>query len=84
MRVAVHLYYLADAHALGIKLILDWVPNHSSDQHAWFKESRSSSDNPKRDWYVWRDGTPDNRTSLQVTNGTLLTFPVDRAYSLVQ
>jgi alpha-glucosidase len=43
-------------HARGIKLVLDWVPNHSSDQHPWFQESRSSRDNPKRDWYVWRDG----------------------------
>ena len=46
---------IADAHARDIKLILDWVPNHSSDQHPWFVESRSSRDNPKRDWYVWRD-----------------------------
>ena len=42
-------------HARDIKLVLDWVPNHSSDQHPWFLESRSSRDNPKRDWYVWRD-----------------------------
>jgi alpha-glucosidase len=46
---------IAAAHARGIKLVLDWVPNHSSDQHPWFVESRSSRDNPKRDWYVWRD-----------------------------
>jgi alpha-glucosidase len=50
---------LADAHDRGIRIIVDWVPNHSSDQHPWFVESRSSRDNPKRDWYVWRDGTPD-------------------------
>ncbi|KAH7139479.1 alpha-glucosidase-like protein maltase [Dendryphion nanum] len=41
-------------HDNGMKLILDLVVNHSSDQHAWFKESRSSKDNPKRDWYFWR------------------------------
>src|SRR4051794_15417773 len=46
---------LAACHARDIKLILDWVPNHTSNQHAWFEESRSSRTNPKRDWYVWRD-----------------------------
>ena len=50
---------IAEAHARGIRVILDWVPNHSSDQHPWFLESRSSRDNPKRDWYIWRDGDPD-------------------------
>jgi len=50
---------LAAAHGKGLKLLLDLVPNHSSDQHAWFKESRSSRDNPKRDWYIWRDAAPD-------------------------
>jgi len=43
------------AHARGLKLILDFVPNHTSDQHPWFKESRASRHNPKRDWYLWRD-----------------------------
>ncbi len=46
------------AHARGIKVILDFVPNHSSDQHAWFIESRASRSNPKRDWYIWRDPAP--------------------------
>lgn len=50
---------LAAAHARGLRLILDFVPNHSSDQHPWFIESRASRDNPKRDWYVWRDAKPD-------------------------
>lgn len=50
---------LADVHQRGMKLILDLVPNHTSDEHAWFKESRSSRDNPKRDWYIWRDPAPD-------------------------
>ena len=44
------------AHRGGMKVILDCVPNHSSDEQPWFVESRSSRDNPKRDWYVWRDG----------------------------
>lgn len=41
-------------HQCGMKLILDLVVNHTSDQHAWFQESRSSKDNEKRDWYIWR------------------------------
>jgi len=40
----------------NIRVIMDFVPNHTSDQHPWFKESRSSRTNPKRDWYIWRDG----------------------------
>jgi alpha-glucosidase len=51
---------LAAAHASGLKLLLDLVPNHTSDRHPWFEESRSSRENPKRDWYIWRDPTPDN------------------------
>src|SRR3984957_14037400 len=47
------------AHAGGLKIILDLVPNHTSDQHPWFIESRSSRDNPKRDWFLWRDPRPD-------------------------
>lgn len=45
---------LKDVHARGMKLILDLVVNHTSNQHAWFQESRSSVDNPKRDYYIWR------------------------------
>ncbi|MGA7671923.1 MAG: alpha-amylase family glycosyl hydrolase [Nitrolancea sp.] len=50
---------IAEAHRHDIKIIFDFVPNHSSDQHPWFVESRSSRDNPKRDWYIWRDPAPD-------------------------
>jgi oligo-1,6-glucosidase/alpha-glucosidase len=50
---------LAAAHARGLRLLLDFVPNHSSDRHPWFVESRSSRSNPKRDWYIWRDAAPD-------------------------
>src|SRR5271169_2605918 len=49
---------LAQAHARGLKILLDFVPNHTSDRHPWFVESRSSRDNPKRDWYIWRDPAP--------------------------
>ncbi|WP_413295012.1 glycoside hydrolase family 13 protein [Bdellovibrio sp. HCB185ZH] len=47
---------LKGCHDRGIRLILDLVVNHTSDEHPWFIESRSSKDNPKRDWYIWRDG----------------------------
>ncbi|MBC7986114.1 MAG: DUF3459 domain-containing protein [Sphingomonadaceae bacterium] len=50
---------LAAAHARGLRLLLDFVPNHSSSAHPWFVESRSSPNNPKRDWYIWRDAAPD-------------------------
>ncbi|MEC3940084.1 alpha-glucosidase [Enterococcus mundtii] len=50
---------LAEAHQMGIKIIMDLVINHSSDQHEWFIESRQSVDNPYRDYYIWVDGTPD-------------------------
>ena len=48
-----------DAHRRDIRVVLDFVPNHSSDEHSWFRESRSSRDNPKRDWYIWLDPAPD-------------------------
>ena len=50
---------LAAVHARGLKLILDFVPNHSSDQHPWVVASRSSRDDPKRDWYIWGDAQAD-------------------------
>jgi alpha-glucosidase len=56
---------LAEAHRLGLRVILDYIPNHSSDQHPWFLQARRSLGDPKRDWYVWRDpgkggGPPNN------------------------
>jgi alpha-glucosidase len=56
---------IVEAHSRGVRVILDFVPNHTSNQHPWFLESRSSRDNPKRDWYIWKDaghegGLPNN------------------------
>jgi alpha-glucosidase len=50
---------LLQAHRLGLKVIIDQVYSHTSDQHPWFIESRNSRDNPKSDWYVWADAKPD-------------------------
>ena len=52
---------LASAHARGLRVIVDWVPCHSSSEHPWFREARASRNSPKRDWYVWRDPGPDGR-----------------------
>jgi alpha-glucosidase len=59
---------LEEAHRRDLKVILDFVPNHASDEHPWFQEARSSCTNQKRDWYIWRDpapngGPPNNWTS---------------------
>ncbi|MEQ8816416.1 MAG: alpha-amylase family glycosyl hydrolase [Thalassobaculum sp.] len=50
---------VAALHGRGLKLILDLVPNHTSDRHPWFVASRSGWSDPKRDWYIWRDAAPD-------------------------
>jgi len=50
---------VSEVHRRGLKLILDFVPNHTSDRHPWFLESRSSRRNPRRDWYLWRDPASD-------------------------
>jgi len=59
---------LAKLHERGVKLLLDFVPNHTSELHKWFMEARSSKDSPKRDWYIWADpgkdgGKPSNWVS---------------------
>jgi alpha-glucosidase len=50
---------IAEAHARHLKIILDFVPNHTSIEHPWFRESRRSRSDPKRDWYIWRDAAED-------------------------
>jgi alpha-glucosidase len=50
---------IEQAHARNLKVILDYVPNHTSDEHAWFQESRASRSNEQRDWYIWHDPAPD-------------------------
>jgi len=49
---------LEEAHALGLKVLVDLVPNHTSSEHPWFLESRASRNSPKRDWYIWKDPAP--------------------------
>ncbi|MBE5807608.1 MAG: alpha-glucosidase [Clostridiales bacterium] len=50
---------LARAHELGLRIVMDLVVNHTSDEHRWFVESRKGKDSPYRDWYIWRPGKPD-------------------------
>lgn len=65
------------AHDLGLRVIIDWVPNHSSSRHPWFLEARSERTNPRRDWYIWKDpgsgGEPPNNW-LSVFGGSAWTF----------
>lgn len=56
-------------HSRGIKVIMDLVVNHTSDEHKWFEESRKSKDNPYRDYYIWRDGTGWDKKILRITGG---------------
>jgi alpha-glucosidase len=65
---------ITQAHARDIRIIIDWVPNHSSDQHPWFLESRSSRDNPKRDWYIWKDPRPSGEAGKAPPNDWLAVF----------
>jgi alpha-glucosidase len=63
---------VADCHERGLKVLVDWVPNHTSDRHPWFEQARRSRSSPKRDWYVWRDGTrerPPNNWRAAFTRG---------------
>jgi alpha-glucosidase len=71
----------AEAHARGIRVIVDLVPNHTSDQHPWFVESRGSRGNPRRNWYVWAD----SRHGDQPPNNWMSAFPrAGRAWTFDQ
>ena len=74
------------AHRLGLKVVIDQVLSHTSDQHAWFRESRESRDNPKSDWYVWadarEDGTPPNNWLSLFGGGAWQWEPRRRQYYL--
>ena len=76
--------FLNAAHARGLRVITELVLNHTSDQHAWFKEARSSTDNPRRDWYVWSDTDdryPEVRTIFLDTERSNWAWdPVSKAY----
>jgi alpha-glucosidase len=70
---------VAACHARDIRVVVDWVPNHSSDRHPWFRASRSSREDPRRDWYVWRDGArgggpPNDWDSVFAAVGPAWTF----------
>ncbi|MEJ7722088.1 MAG: alpha-amylase family glycosyl hydrolase [Ilumatobacteraceae bacterium] len=68
---------LAACHDRGLRMIIDWVPNHTSDEHPWFVESRATKNSAKRDWYVWRDGTrdePPNNWRAQFPDGQAWTW----------
>lgn len=71
--------FLSEAHARGIRVLVDYVPNHTSDRHPWFIESRSSRDSAKRDWYIWADpaadgGPPNNWPSTFASAGPAWTL----------
>ncbi|MFQ5584075.1 MAG: alpha-amylase family glycosyl hydrolase [Calditrichia bacterium] len=65
---------IKEAHRRGIKVIMDFVPNHTSSQHPWFIESRSSKDNPKRNWYIWKDPVRQLADSSKIPPTNLLSF----------
>jgi alpha-glucosidase len=72
---------LAAAHARGIRVIIDWVPAHTSNQHPWFREAQRSRDHPRRDWYIWRDpapgGGPPNNWTGSFLGGPAWTYQPD-------
>jgi alpha-glucosidase len=75
---------VAESHRRGLKVVLDFVPNHTSDEHPWFREARQSRVNPKRNWYIWRDPAPGNKPPnnwLSVFGGSAWEFdPTTRQY----
>ncbi len=65
-------------HDRGMKLVLDLVVNHTSDQHEWFKQSRSGKSNPYRDWYIWRKPSYDEQGRRQPPNNWISHFEGER------
>ena len=65
---------IAEARKRNIRIIMDMVLNHTSDQHKWFQQSRSSKTNPKRDWYIWRDGKPGGAPGTNPPNNWMSMF----------
>ncbi|MEX2176646.1 MAG: alpha-amylase family glycosyl hydrolase [Pirellulaceae bacterium] len=71
---------VAACHARGLRILLDWVPNHTSREHAWFTEARSSRQSLRRDWYIWQDPKPDGSPPnnwLSVFGGSAWTWEAD-------
>jgi len=71
---------LSDLHQRGLRLLVDWVPNHTSDRHPWFVESRASRDSPKRAWYIWRDQPNNWRAAIEGGSAWTLDEPTDQYY----
>lgn len=65
---------IQQAHERGIKVMIDFIPNHTSDRHSWFQQSRLSRDNPKSDWYIWSDGIIDQNGQRQPPNNWASVF----------
>lgn len=75
---------IQQAHEIGIKVIIDFIPNHTSDQHAWFQESMLSRDNPKSDWYIWSDGIIDKDGNRQPPNNWASVFSISQIEARAQ
>ena len=75
---------IEEVHKRGMKIIFDLVINHSSDQHQWFKESRSSRDNPKRDWYIWRPPRYDEHGQRKPPNNWKSIFQGMQLFNLLR
>jgi len=71
---------LHDAHERGIRVLVDWVPNHTTDQHRWFVDARSSRDAEHRDWYNWRDRPTNWRSAIDLGSTWTLDEATEQYY----